>query len=72
MLLDQTTRMVAYLEVLTISYHVSFLRAVLMQDHERAYFDSADWVLGKVRQRREQNPRSRIQESHMFRVQTSD
>jgi hypothetical protein len=21
---------------------------VLLQDHERAYFDSADWVLGKV------------------------
>ena len=29
---------------------MSFLRAVLMQDHERAYFDSADWVLGKVRE----------------------
>lgn len=24
---------------------------IIMQDHERAYFDSADWVLGKVRQR---------------------
>ena len=22
---------------------------VLYQDHERAYFDSADWALGKVR-----------------------
>lgn len=21
---------------------------LLLQDHERAYFDSADWVLGKV------------------------
>jgi hypothetical protein len=25
---------------------------VPMQDHERAYFDSADWVLGKVRQQK--------------------
>lgn len=28
-----------------------------MQDHERAYFDSADWVLGKVRK---ENPKKKI------------
>jgi hypothetical protein len=32
-----------------------------MQDHERAYFDSADWVLGKVREEENKNPRSKIQ-----------
>jgi hypothetical protein len=28
---------------------------VIFQDHERAYFDSADWVLGKVKQKGEIN-----------------
>jgi len=41
-----------------------------MQDHERAYFDSADWVLGKVRQEQSKNILTPIFRHGIVRSQT--
>jgi len=43
-----------------------------MQDHERAYFDSADWVLGKVREESKIHaPEFRNRACSEFRPQTT-
>jgi len=71
MLLDQTTRMLAYLEALitSSSYVIPTCRANAGPRARLLRFCGLGAGQG---QRREQNPRSRIQESRMFRVQTSD
>ena len=70
MLLDQTTRMLAYLEALIISSYV--IPACGANAGPRARLLRFCGLGAGQGQRREQNPRSRIQESRMFRVQTSD